>query len=81
MKIALGAKVKLSFIDGRCQKPAESSPDYNKWCKVDCMVTLWILNSISNETVDAFLHASSANQLWKKIEDRYVNVTALYSIN
>ncbi|KAK9114068.1 hypothetical protein Syun_020865 [Stephania yunnanensis] len=38
MKMALGAKMKTSFIDGRCPKPAETSPHFDQWIKVDLMI-------------------------------------------
>ncbi|KAK9099581.1 hypothetical protein Syun_026626 [Stephania yunnanensis] len=64
MRIALGAKMKLGFIDGRCAKPTSSDPNFDRWIKVDCMVTSWILNSIAKEIVDAFLYSSCAFDLW-----------------
>lgn len=71
IKIALGAKLKLGFIDGRCKKPSEDSDHFDQWIRVDCMVTSWILNSISKEIVDAFLYVGSARELWIELEERY----------
>lgn len=64
MLIALGAKTKLGFINGKIQVPAEDSFVYEQWKKVDCMVTSWILNLISKDIVEAFLYANSAKELW-----------------
>ncbi|KAL0428400.1 UNVERIFIED_CONTAM: hypothetical protein Slati_3014800 [Sesamum latifolium] len=55
MKIALGAKVKLGFINGSCAMPAENDAEYVDWKRSDCMVISWLLNSISKDIVDAFL--------------------------
>ncbi|XP_019053968.1 PREDICTED: uncharacterized protein LOC104601120 isoform X1 [Nelumbo nucifera] len=71
IKIALGAKVKLEFIDGRCVMPEEDSADYDQWIRVDCMIRSWILNSISKEIVEAFLYASTARELWLELEERF----------
>ncbi|KAL0428399.1 UNVERIFIED_CONTAM: hypothetical protein Slati_3014700 [Sesamum latifolium] len=38
MKIALGAKVKLGFINGSCAMPAENDAEYVDWKRSDCMV-------------------------------------------
>ena len=54
MKIGLGAKVKLGFINGKYKIPNEDSLDFEQWNRVDYMVTSWILNSISKEIVEAF---------------------------
>ncbi|KAJ8756043.1 hypothetical protein K2173_024590 [Erythroxylum novogranatense] len=71
MRIALGAKLKLDFITGKCDRPQEDSPDYDRWCRVDFMVTSWILNAISKDIVESFLYAVSARDLWKDLERRY----------
>lgn len=71
IKIAVGAKVKLGFINRKCLKPEEDSPDFEHWILVDCMVTSWILNSTSKEIVDAFLYATSAGDLWLELEERF----------
>ncbi|KAL0428387.1 UNVERIFIED_CONTAM: hypothetical protein Slati_3013500 [Sesamum latifolium] len=71
MKIALGAKVKLGFINGSCAMSAENDGEYADWKRVDCMVISWLLNSISKDIVDAFLYMSSARELWKELEERF----------
>lgn len=63
MKIMLGVKSKLGFIDGTCLKPIEDSEDFKRWRIVDYMVTSWILNSISKDIVEAFLFVSSSAYL------------------
>ncbi|KAJ0024487.1 hypothetical protein Pint_09321 [Pistacia integerrima] len=82
MKLALGAKVKLGFINGKCKMPDESAPEFDQWRRVDCMVTSWILNSISREIVEAFLYTTSAKDLWKELEKRFdeCNGPLLYQI-
>lgn len=42
IKTALGVKLKLGFINGKCVCPKERSPVYEQWVRVDCMVTSWI---------------------------------------
>ncbi|XP_010274374.1 PREDICTED: uncharacterized protein LOC104609701 [Nelumbo nucifera] len=71
IKIALGAKAKLRFIDGRCVMPEEDSTDYDQWIRVDCMIRSWILNSISKEIVEPFLYASTTRELWLELEERF----------
>ncbi|KAL0340025.1 UNVERIFIED_CONTAM: hypothetical protein Sradi_4519300 [Sesamum radiatum] len=51
---------KLGFINGKTIKPKENSEEYEQWIKNDCLVTSWILNSISKEIVQAFLYTTSA---------------------
>nr|GEU39175.1 hypothetical protein [Tanacetum cinerariifolium] len=71
IKMALGAKLKLGFIDGSCVKPATTSNDLQRWIRCDYMVTCWILNSMVTELPDAFLYAQSASKLRKEIGEMY----------
>lgn len=42
----IGTKTKEGFLDGSCERPDESSPDFMRWMRCDSMVTCWILNSM-----------------------------------
>lgn len=53
IKMALGAKLKLGFIDGTCVKPAVTDVNYQRWIRCDYMVTCWVLNSMVTELSDA----------------------------
>ncbi|KAL0371767.1 UNVERIFIED_CONTAM: hypothetical protein Scaly_0858300 [Sesamum calycinum] len=68
MRIASGAKMKLSFINGKSINPEEVSDECEQWVRTDCMVTSWILNSISKEIVESFLYINSARELWMELE-------------
>ncbi|KAL0320386.1 UNVERIFIED_CONTAM: hypothetical protein Sradi_5300100 [Sesamum radiatum] len=71
IKLALGAKQKLGFIDGTCQKLTKNKDEIEQWERVDCMVVSWLLNSISKEIAEAFLFATSAQVLWPELESRF----------
>ncbi|GKB33198.1 hypothetical protein Tco_0872599 [Tanacetum coccineum] len=71
VRMALGAKLKLGFIDGSCPKPGAEDADLQRWIRYDYMVTCWILKSMVTELSDAFLYAQSACELWKEIAERY----------
>lgn len=82
IKIALGSKTKLGFIDGRCKQPAENESKYEQRLKVDCMVRSWILNSIAKDIVEDFLYVNTAKELWDELKERYgeCNGPLLYHI-
>ncbi|KAL0455850.1 UNVERIFIED_CONTAM: hypothetical protein Slati_0924200 [Sesamum latifolium] len=63
IRIELGAKMKLGFINGKTPERKEGSDEYEQWIRNDCMVTSWILNSISKEIVEDFLYVNSAHEL------------------
>nr|GEW34398.1 putative RNA-directed DNA polymerase, eukaryota, reverse transcriptase zinc-binding domain protein [Tanacetum cinerariifolium] len=62
VKMALGAKLNLGFIDGSCPKPIITDDNVQRWVMCDYMVT---------ELSEAFLYAQSAYELWKEIAERY----------
>nr|GFC37723.1 hypothetical protein [Tanacetum cinerariifolium] len=70
VKMALGAKLKLGFIDDSCTKPGVNDVDVQRWTRCDYMVTCWILNSMVIELSYAFC-AQSAHELWQEITEIY----------
>ncbi|KAL0374379.1 UNVERIFIED_CONTAM: Retrovirus-related Pol polyprotein from transposon RE2 [Sesamum radiatum] len=71
VRVALGAKQKLSFIHGNSQKPATGSEELEQWQRTDYMVISWLLNSVSKEIGEAFIYAPSARDLWVDLKDRF----------
>lgn len=82
MMIALRAKDKIGYMNGKCAAPEEDSSNFKKWQCVDSMVLAWILNFISKEIVEAFLYATTAQKLWMELEQRFgkSNGLLLYQI-
>ncbi|KAL2228354.1 UNVERIFIED_CONTAM: hypothetical protein Sindi_1815100 [Sesamum indicum] len=80
--VALGAKMKLSFISGKSLKPHEDADDYEQSIRNDCMVTSWILNSKSKDIVKSFLYVNSARELWVELEVHFgeSNAPTLYQL-
>ncbi|KAL0402424.1 UNVERIFIED_CONTAM: hypothetical protein Slati_4272300 [Sesamum latifolium] len=68
VRIALGAKMKLSFINEKGDKPEEIDESYEQWVRADCMVTSWILNLISKDIVESFMYTTTARELWVELE-------------
>ncbi|KAL0289760.1 UNVERIFIED_CONTAM: hypothetical protein Sangu_2604200 [Sesamum angustifolium] len=71
VKRALRVKMKLGFIDGTSITPSANDPHFKQWIRVESMVTTWILNSISKDTVEAFMYTKSSRNLWLDLEQRY----------
>lgn len=68
---ALMAKDKLDFILKDNGSPVEALQEYQVWSKKDCLVTLWLLSSLSKEFSEAFLYAINARSLWKELEGKF----------
>ncbi|KAL0369647.1 UNVERIFIED_CONTAM: hypothetical protein Sangu_0282800 [Sesamum angustifolium] len=71
IRISLGAKMKLGFIDSKIPKPEKDSDEFGQWYRVDCMVRCWILNSMSKDIFELFVYANSARELWLELEGRF----------
>ncbi|KAL0301552.1 UNVERIFIED_CONTAM: hypothetical protein Sradi_6432000 [Sesamum radiatum] len=71
VKVALTAKMKLSFIDGTYLKPIGNTEECKQWIRTDSMVFSWIMNSISKDIAKAFSYAKSARNLWLQLEARF----------
>ncbi|XP_039121731.1 uncharacterized protein LOC120258408 [Dioscorea cayenensis subsp. rotundata] len=82
IQMALGAKLKLGFIDGSCRKPATTDQNLQRWIRCDYMVTCWILNSMVTEFSQGFLFAKSAYDLWCDVKERFgqSNAPLIYQI-
>lgn len=76
------AKEKLSYIKEDTEIPREGMPTFNQWQHNDCMVTSWILNSMTKQFSEAFLYAEIEQALWKELEERFggSNGPRLYQI-
>ncbi|KAL0416374.1 UNVERIFIED_CONTAM: hypothetical protein Slati_3469300 [Sesamum latifolium] len=70
IKSALHVKMKLEFIDRSLSKLDINDVSFEKWIRVDSMVTTWILNSISKEIVEGFIYTKSSRSLWLDLEER-----------
>ncbi|GJV15215.1 retrovirus-related pol polyprotein from transposon TNT 1-94 [Tanacetum coccineum] len=85
VRMTLGAKLKLRFIDGSCPKPSVEDADLQRWIRCDYMVASWILNSMVAELFDAFLYAQATCNLTiasffnklKKCWDELQNINGL----
>ncbi|KAJ0084201.1 hypothetical protein Patl1_29939 [Pistacia atlantica] len=69
--IALGAKQKLGFINGKIYRSEQDSDSFELWSRFDYMIRSWLLNSVSSDIVGAFLYASTAKELWNELKEHY----------
>ncbi|XP_074363338.1 uncharacterized protein LOC141703800 [Apium graveolens] len=82
VKLALGAKNKLGFIDGTLSMPDSTSSDFNKWTRNDYMVMSWLTFSMEQVISDSFIFASTARDVWLDVSERFgkSNAPLLYEL-
>lgn len=71
VRLALGAKIKLGFIDGSCRRPTLGTPDCARWVRADHMVRCWLLNSMEGKISELFIYVDSTFQLWQELVGRF----------
>uniref|UniRef100_A0A803L9R6 CCHC-type domain-containing protein n=1 Tax=Chenopodium quinoa TaxID=63459 RepID=A0A803L9R6_CHEQI len=52
VRIALGAKDKLAFLDGKHPKPLQGPDEIQKWTRCDYMVRSWLLATMKPEIIE-----------------------------
>jgi hypothetical protein len=70
MKRALGAKNKLSFIDGSIDIPAATDPNRHQWERCNYLVFSWILNSVSDSIASTIAFHDHAIEVWHDLHER-----------
>ncbi|XP_047267602.1 uncharacterized protein LOC124898031 [Capsicum annuum] len=69
--IALSVKRKLGFINGNCQMPDLTSPDFSQLSCCNDMVISWLLNALSKDIADSIIYSTTAKELWDSLEQRF----------
>ncbi|XP_074304290.1 uncharacterized protein LOC141638672 [Silene latifolia] len=78
VRLALGAKVKLGFINGTCKKPPESETVKSElWMRCDYMIRCWLLHSMTARIAAGFMSMTSAKVLWDEVVERYGQANGL----
>lgn len=82
IRMALGAKNKLGFIDGNITKPSSDSEDLSKWIRNDYMIRCWLFASVTPSIADQMIFSESAKMFWDDLLERYgqSNAPQLYMI-
>ncbi|XP_074335425.1 uncharacterized protein LOC141672671 isoform X2 [Apium graveolens] len=75
MQIALSAKNKLVIVTGDFVAPAESSPLFVHWKRVNDMVITWILNTVSDDISNSMTYLDNAFTVWSELSERFSAVT------
>jgi hypothetical protein len=72
MRRALGAKLKLEFIDGTLPQPLDHfDPSIRAWNRCNMLVHSWILNSVSESIAQSIVFMESALDVWNDLKERF----------
>ncbi|CAM8932740.1 unnamed protein product [Rhodiola kirilowii] len=70
MEIALSARLKLSFIQGKFPKP-DDRKGRAKWQRCNDVIMSWLISSVSEDIVGQILHAKDVMTAWNILHARF----------
>ncbi|XP_062099791.1 uncharacterized protein LOC133805634 [Humulus lupulus] len=71
MMVALLARNKVQFVNGKLHQPDPSHDDYDSWCRCNNTVISWILHVVSTEIVDSIMYLDDASMIWSDLYERF----------
>ncbi|XP_070048914.1 uncharacterized protein [Nicotiana tomentosiformis] len=83
MKIALHAKQKLGFVDGKHTKASFLAALHKDWETCNAIVLSWIMNTVSPDMLSGIVYASNARAVWEDLCERFdkVNQMRIYQLH
>ncbi|KAJ0703042.1 putative RNA-directed DNA polymerase [Helianthus annuus] len=74
MKLALEAKNKFGFINGKCEKPKDNDVLAAQWDRCNSVVLTWLLNSVCDELFLGQVFSKLAFEVWTDLKETYDKV-------
>ncbi|XP_075103806.1 uncharacterized protein LOC142178366 [Nicotiana tabacum] len=83
MKIALQAKRKLGFVDGKHTKASFPAALHEDWETCNAIVLSWIMNTVSPDLLSRIVYASNARAVWEDLRERFdkLNRMRIYQLH
>ena len=66
MILALIAKKKIGFINGKISMPDLESPLYEDWQSCNTMVLSWLINPMHVDVSSSIIYCETARDMWIK---------------
>ena len=74
MQSALGAKNRLSFINGTLLVPNIDDLNRNAWERCNHLVHYWLINSVSDSIAQTIVFHDNAFEVWEDLKERFSKV-------
>ena len=68
MILALIAKKKIGFINGKIAEPDPESPLYENQLSCNTMVISWMINSMHVDVSSSILYCQTAREMWLELK-------------
>lgn len=80
MRIALLGRNKLGMVDGSCTKDKFPGLE-NHWEEVNAIILSWVMNSVGKGLLGGIMYASSAQEVWEDLFERFNKVDSIRTFN
>ena len=71
MILALTAKKKIGFVNGKVIKPNLDSPLYEDWESCNTMVLSWMINSMHVDVSSSIMYCETAREMWIELQNQF----------
>nr|XP_023920023.1 uncharacterized protein LOC112031568 [Quercus suber] len=68
MILALTAKKKIGFINGKIVEPNPESPLYEDWLSCNTMVISWMINSMHVDVFSSIMYCQTTSEMWLELQ-------------
>ena len=69
MVLALTAKKKIGFVNGKVMKPNLDSPLYEDWECCNTMVLSWMINSMHMDVSSNIMYCKTTRDMWIELQN------------
>ncbi|XP_050259928.1 uncharacterized protein LOC126705003 [Quercus robur] len=80
MVLALTAKKKIGFVNGKIAKPKDDSPLYEDWESCNTMVLSWLINSMHVDVSSSIMYCETAREMWLELQSYTCGAMKILSI-
>ena len=81
VRMYLGGKLLLGYIDGTVIEPEANDPRHAEWKAYNTMVMSWMLNSIEPDVSERLYQLDTAKELWDTLHELYAYKNNMARIN
>ena len=67
MVLALTAKKKIGFVNGKIAKLETDSPFYEDWESCNTMVLSWLINSMHVDVSSSIMYYETTREMWLEL--------------
>ena len=80
--LALTAKKKIDFVNGKIPMPELDSPLYEDWQSCNTMFLSWLINSMHIDVSSSIIYCETAREMWIELKNLFSkgNGTKIYNL-